>query len=115
MKWLLSDGIQRTHYNSHEVLFKYRTKALQGMMKARKMAAKIKADNNAEKDKNFKKNHQEDFISSEPTSIASELTLIMIFPLIESVSKIDSGSAFVSTIILILLHIASFNIPLRTL
>ena len=55
------------------------------------MAAKIKADNNAEKDKNFKKNHQEDFISSEPTSIASELTLIMIFPLIESVSKIDSG------------------------
>ena len=88
----ISDGIQRTNYNSHEVLFKYRTKALQGIMKARKMAAKIKADNNAEKDNNFNKNHQEEFMPSEQTSIASELTLIMIFPLIESVSKIDSGS-----------------------
>ena len=84
------DGIQKTYYNAHEILFKYKIQALQGLLKAGKIIKKAKNDATTERQKKIQNQTNTVEISkSEPKNIASELTLIMLFPLIESVSKSD--------------------------
>ena len=84
------DGIQKTYYNAHEILFKYKNQALQGLLKAGKFIRKTKNEATTERQKKIQnRTNSVEISKSEPKNIASELTLIMLFPLIESVSKSD--------------------------
>ena len=80
---LISDGIHKTYFNAHEILLTYKIQALKNILKARQTLKKtINDKNNVEKRKTTtRKDGEEDK--------SSELTLIMLFPLIEYVAETD--------------------------
>ena len=88
----LSDSIQRTDYKAHLSLFDYKLQALNGLWKARKTAQIMMDEVIAERSKRLqlqKESLREFHISGQPSTVASELTLLMLFPLLESQTKSD--------------------------
>ena len=88
----LSDSIQRTDYKAHVSLFDYKLQALNGLWKARKTAQIMMDEVIAERSKRLqlqKESLREFHISGQPSTVASELTLLMLFPLLESQTKSD--------------------------
>ena len=85
------DGIDRTNYKAHDNLFKYRMQALNNIWKARKTAKIIMDEITNERSKRSSDGDpgRDPQTSTQPVNVASELTLLMLFPLIESQAKLD--------------------------
>lgn len=87
---LCVDIVQRTNHKAHKTLFDYRMQALNGLWKAKKTAQVIMDEVLEERTKRaLKECQKESQISSGPVNVASELTLLMLFPLIESQTRLD--------------------------
>lgn len=86
---LISDGIHKTYFNAHEILLTYKIQALKNILKARQTLKKTINDKKTIEKR--KTTRQDGGGGVEDMHKSSELTLIMLFPLIESVAKSDPG------------------------
>ncbi len=85
-----TDNIERTNYRAHETLFEYRLQALNGLWRARKTAQRILQEVSPERSKRALKDEGKALeASNQASSITSELTLLMLIPLLESQSRQD--------------------------
>lgn len=93
----VTDGVERTNYNAHVTLAKYRIQALYGLWKARRTAQLIKDEQESAKKsaqdlariKRGGRGVEGLQNKTDQSDVASELTLMMLFPLIESTSQAD--------------------------
>ena len=76
---LITGCIKRTHYKAPQSLFNYRKQALNGIWKARKAAAAIENEMQSHKSKDQPK------VPQELDDLDSDLTLLLLFPLIGQV------------------------------
>ena len=84
---LISDGIHKTYFNAHEILLTYKIQALKNILKARQTLKKTINDKKTIEKR--KTTRQDGGGGVEDMHKSSELTLIMLFPLIEHVAETD--------------------------